>query len=91
MPPEPTCAYCERPYSDPRGCAYIAGDPKPPTYGTECHPLAIAPTCHDCGAPKGREHHATCLQAECVACHRQFHPGMTCEEDAELTTGGRAA
>lgn len=90
MPPEPTCIYCRRAFTDPRGCEWDDGDPKPPTYGTECHPLSIAPDCYDCGAPKGTEHHAYCLAVECTACHRQWHPGMTCEADALLVTGGAA-
>ena len=93
-PSVPTCLYCERPYSDPRGCDWMDGDPKPPTYGTECHPLAVAPRCHDCGSPKGTEHHAYCFATECTDCHRQWHAGMTCEEDAKLTmplTHGDAA
>ena len=89
--PEPTCQYCQRALSDPRGCDYFDRDPKPMTYGSECHPLSIGPTCNDCGAPKSTEHHAYCLATECpVSCHRQFHPGMTCDEDAELTTGAAA-
>jgi hypothetical protein len=86
----PTCLYCGRLYSDPRGCDWIAGDPKPPAYGTECHPLSIGATCHDCGSPKGTEHHAYCLATECTDCHRQWHPGLSCSEDAELTTGTAA-
>ena len=58
-PSVPSCTYCLRPLSDLRGCEWDDGDPKPPTYGTECHPLSIAPTCYDCGAPKGTEHHAS--------------------------------
>lgn len=86
-----TCTYCLRPFSDPRGCDWQDGDPKPTTYGSECHPLTIGPTCRDCSAPKGRDHHAYCLQTECTACHRQFHPGLTCEEDAKLTMPPGAA
>ena len=84
------CDYCERPYSDPRGCEYLDDDPRPMRYGSECHPLSTGPTCRDCAAPKGTEHHAYCLATECADCHRQFHPGMTCEEDAVLTTGAVA-
>ena len=91
MPNVPTCTYCLRSFADPRGCDWQDGDPKPPTYGSECHPMATGPTCYDCGAPKGRDHHAYCLACECVECHRQFHPGMTCAEDAALSTGGQAA
>lgn len=87
----PTCLYCERPFSDPRGCDWMPGDPKPPTYGTECHPLSFADTCSDCGSPKGTEHHAYCLDTECLECHRQWHAGITCHENAKLTTGGQAA
>lgn len=87
---EPTCLYCERPYADPRGCEWLEGDPKPPTYGSECHPLSTGPTCYDCGTPREREHHAYCLATECTACHRQGHIGP-CDEDAALTTAGAAA
>ena len=88
----PTCAYCGRGFADVRGCQYVAGDPRPMSYGSECHPLSLAPTCHDCRAPKGTEHHAYCLATECPqSCHRQFHPGLTCEEDRVLVTGGTAA
>ncbi len=79
------CDYCERPYTGRRGCDYLDGDEKPITYGEELHPLSSSPRCRDCGTPKGREHHATCLATECAACHRQWHPGATCEEDAKIT------
>ncbi len=85
-----TCTYCERPYADRRGCEWDEDDPQPPTYGTECHPLSIAPTCYDCSAPKGTEHHAYCLATECTACHRQWHPGLSCEVDAKLVAGSVA-
>ena len=87
----PTCPYCNRPFSDPRGCDYLDGDERPMTYGTEQYPLSAEDTCRDCAASKGSEHHVECLCTECRACHRQWHPGMTCAEDAELTTGGAAA
>ena len=86
-----TCQYCERPYSSPHGCDYLKGDEKPVTYGEELHPVSTGPTCRDCATPKGKEHHAYCLATECADCHRQFHPGMSCAEDAELTAGGAAA
>ena len=89
---ELTCTYCERHFSDPRGCDYVDGDAKPMRYGSECHPLSLGPACYDCGAPKDTEHHAYCLATECPeSCHRQFHPGMDCDENRELVTGGRAA
>lgn len=89
MPPDvPTCPYCERPYSSSEGCDYLDGDEKPMPYGSECHPLSFDETCRDCGTPRGREHHAYCLACECPdGCHRQFHAGLTCDEDAPLTTG----
>jgi len=87
----PSCTYCERPYGDPRGCEYLDRDERPLTYGSELHPISAGPTCRDCGTPKGAAHHAYCLCTECPDCHRQFHPGITCQEDALLTTGGRAA
>jgi hypothetical protein len=86
----PTCTYCERPFSSPNGCDYLADDEKPLTYGSELHPLSEGATCRDCGTPKGREHHVECLCTECPTCHRQWHPGMSCREDAELTTGAAA-
>ena len=86
----PTCTYCERPFADARGCEYLEGDPAPVTYGHEQHPLSTSDRCRDCGAPIGTMHHVACLCSECAACHRQFHPGLTCEEDRQLVTGGAA-
>ena len=96
MPPSvPTCTYCRRPFSDPRGCEYLPGDEQPVIYGEELHPFGDGPTCRDCGTARGRRHHAFCLATECPTCHNQFHPGSTCDEDAkfhaELRTGGTAA
>ena len=92
---KPTCTYCERPYSDERGCEYTDGDERPVLYGEEVHPISTCPTCRDCGSPRGKEHRAYCLCTECSTCHSQFHPGMTCEEGAqfhaELRAGGTAA
>lgn len=48
----PRCTYCGREYRDARGCDWLDGDPKPPTYGSECHPLSTGPTCYDCGTPE---------------------------------------
>ena len=91
----PACTYCERPLSDPRGCEYEPGDERPVLYGEEVHPFSIGPTCRDCATPRDKEHHAYCLCTECARCHNQFHPGMSCEEEAqfhaELRTGGTAA
>ena len=90
---EPTCPECKRAYADPRGCLPFDGGPL--AYGSELDPISSGPTCRDCGAPKGTEHHAGCACTECPSCHRQYHGGMTCEEDAqfhaELRTGGTAA
>ena len=91
MTPPKGCDYCKRPFSDPRGCLYEPADERPATYGFEAHPLSSGPTCRDCGAPKGTEHHAECLAAECRSCQRQWHAGLSCEEDARLVMGGDAA
>ena len=79
-----TCLYCSRRFSDPRGCQYDPDDERPVVYGSELYPLSSGPTCRDCMAPKGKEHHAYCLCTECSSCHNQFHPGTTCEEDAKF-------
>jgi len=85
------CDYCGRRYTDKRGCEYVDEDERPPVYGSECHPLSLGEKCYDCGCPRKTLHHATCLAFECVRCHRQGHFGLSCAEDAELTTGGAAA
>lgn len=81
----PRYDYCGRRYTDKRGCEFLDEDERPVPYGSEVHPVSTGPTCRDCSTPKGREHHATCLCTECADCHRQWHPGMTCAEDAKIT------
>ena len=90
--PDPRCPYCRRRYTDPRGCKPgLPHEIDPALYGEEVHPISSSPTCSDCGAATGAIHHVACPVAECVSCHRQHHGGMSCAEDAALTTGGRAA
>lgn len=96
--PDPRCPYCRRRYADVRGCKPgLPGEIDPVLYGDEWYPFSDepGPTCRDCGAPKGLIHHADCSCSECPSCHRQYHGGMTCEEDAqfhaELRSGGTAA
>lgn len=85
----PTCPYCERPYADPRGCAYHPEDARPKVYGSELYPLSHGDTCRDCGAPKGTPHHAGCACTECPICHDQWHGNdMSCEKNRSLTMGG---
>ena len=72
MPAVPTCEYCTRPYADPRGCEYLDDDTKPVKYGEELDPLSTTPTCRDCAAPLGTEHHVACTKAECPTCHGQW-------------------
>lgn len=86
----PTCDYCTRSFTDPRGCEYLDADERPVVYGAELHPASESEVCRDCGAPKGTYHHVECLCTECPGCHRQWHPGLTCEADAELTAGAAA-
>lgn len=99
--PTPTCPYCERAYSDRRGCEYLDSDPRPLPYGDETDAYAAlrgltarsmtqTPTCSDCAAPKGTLHHSTCLKAECSACHHQFGlcGGTDCDEVWQWSTGG---
>lgn len=83
----PTCSYCERPLSDPRGCEGADHDePMPVPYGAESEAFASlwfvggdalgrlleSDTCPDCGSPKGALHHVGCMHAECATCHGQF-------------------
>lgn len=78
----PFCPYCERPYSDKRGCEYLDDDERPVRYGDEVHPFSVGPTCRDCATPQGKEHHVGCACTECPSCHNQWHPGTSCAEDA---------
>lgn len=86
----PTCVYCEQPYTVD-SCEYFPGDERPVRFGDETGSPSTHPRCTDCGVIRGGDHHCDCTQAECVQCARQWHPGMTCAEDAALTTGGQAA
>ena len=85
----PSCESCGQPLSDPRGCLPQGGEAL--RYGDELHPMSFGDTCRDCGVGRGGWHHPGCAMAECPRCHRQDHRGISCDEDAELTTGSSAA
>lgn len=83
------CTYCEKPYTVD-SCAYLDDDERPVTFGAERGSPSSQDRCTDCGVKRGGDHHVSCTQAECALCDRQWHPGLTCEEDAKLTTGAAA-
>lgn len=89
----PTCPYCQRLLSDPRGCEPGDGSEREPVlYGQEQDPLSSDPTCRDCGTPRGATHHAGCSCTECPRCGLQWH-GVEgdCEANRALVTGGSHA
>lgn len=99
MPLDP-CPYCERPYSDARGCDYLDSDPTPLPFGEETAAFAdlrgmtletLNPghACADCEVMRGKLHHADCLKSECRACHHQFGfcGGRDCDEVWKWSTG----
>ena len=96
----PICDHCGAEYTDPRGCDYADGDPKPVTFGDESEAFAdlfgrtpatfnVGPTCSDCGCARGTPHHPECLRSECPSCHGQFGlcAGVDCVALRAWSTG----
>ena len=66
-----TCEFCEQEMAPGVACTVTQFDDEPPRppYGSEGENLP--PTCHDCAAPLGGQHHPGCDVERCPRCYGQ--------------------